>query len=63
MKLALPLLLFLGPCAVSAQRPPIIDMHLHARAAAYAGADPPAMCTPFEVMPRSDPARGVYEGR
>ena len=50
------------PSAASAQRPPIIDMHLHARAAAYAGADPPAMCTPFEIMPRSDPARGIYEG-
>ena len=50
------------PSAASAQRPPIIDMHLHARAAAYAGPSPPALCTPFEIMPRSDPARGIYEG-
>ena len=46
----------------TAQRPPIIDMHLHARPAAYAGTSPPAMCTPFEIMPRSNPARGIYEG-
>ena len=48
--------------ASAAQRPPIIDMHLHARPAAYAGANPPPLCAPFEVMPRSDPARGIYEG-
>ena len=42
--------------------PPIIDMHLHARRAAYAGANPPPMCTPFAIMPRSDPKDGVYEG-
>lgn len=41
---------------------PILDMHLHARAAKYAGADPPPMCTPFAIMPRSDPRTGVYEG-
>ncbi|MBL0916033.1 MAG: amidohydrolase family protein [Sphingopyxis sp.] len=43
-------------------RDPIIDMHLHARAANYAGDNPPPLCAPFEVMPRSDPAKGVYEG-
>ena len=48
--------------AAGAQRPPIIDMHLHARAAGYAGPNPPPMCTPFEIMPRSDPAQGIYEG-
>jgi hypothetical protein len=42
--------------------PPIIDMHLHARAARYAGANPPPMCTPFEIMPRTDPSKGIYEG-
>lgn len=46
----------------AAQRLPIIDMHLHARRAAYAGANPPPMCAPFAAMPRSDPRRGVYEG-
>lgn len=42
--------------------PPIIDMHLHARAAKYSGDNPPPMCTPFEIMPRSDPKAGIYEG-
>ena len=50
------------PAAADAAPPPIIDMHLHARRAAYAGENPPPMCTPFEVMPRSDPASGIYEG-
>ncbi|WP_422060095.1 amidohydrolase family protein [Sphingopyxis sp.] len=44
------------------QHEPIIDMHLHARAARYAGDNPPPMCTPFQIMPRSDPENGVYEG-
>jgi predicted TIM-barrel fold metal-dependent hydrolase len=50
------------PAPAVTERLPIIDMHLHARRAAYAGDDPPAMCTPFTIMPRSDPARSVYEG-
>lgn len=48
--------------AIAAQPLPIIDMHLHARPAAYTGSNPPPMCTPFEVMPRSDPRSGIYEG-
>ncbi len=40
---------------------PIIDMHLHARAANYIGPDPMPMCAPFNVMPRSDPKNGIYE--
>lgn len=43
-------------------REPIIDMHLHVRAAGYAGENPPPMCAPFEVMPRSDNRDGIYEG-
>lgn len=39
---------------LSAERLPIIDMHLHARRAAYVGANPPPMCAPFAVMPRVD---------
>ncbi len=39
---------------LSAERLPIIDMHLHARKAAYAGPNPPPMCAPFAVMPRVD---------
>ena len=55
-------LLALPPAMASAQRPPIIDMHLHVRAARYAGDNPPPMCTPFPIMPRSDPRAGIYEG-
>jgi len=43
-------------------RLPIIDMHLHARKADYIGSDPPPMCTPFEVMPRWDPAQSLEAG-
>ena len=43
-------------------RLPIIDMHLHARKADYAGPNPMPMCAPFLVMPRSDPAKSVAEG-
>lgn len=43
-------------------REPIIDMHLHVRAADYAGENPPPMCAPFQVMPRSDNRDGIYEG-
>lgn len=50
------------PALAQEAREPIIDMHLHARAAQYAGDHPPPMCTPFKVMPRSDPAKGIYEG-
>lgn len=38
------------------ERPlPIIDMHLHAREADYAGPNPLPLCAPFLVMPRWDP--------
>lgn len=43
--------------APTAAREPIIDMHLHARRAHYAGENPPPMCAPFSVMPHSDPRR------
>jgi uncharacterized protein len=45
-----------------AQRLPIIDMHLHARQAKYAGENPLPMCAPFAVMPRSDPKNGPAAG-
>ncbi|MXO50881.1 amidohydrolase family protein [Erythrobacter gaetbuli] len=51
-----------GSAEAQEAREPIIDMHLHVRSAVYAGQDPPPMCTPFEVMPRSDNRDGVYEG-
>lgn len=48
--------------AAAAAREPIIDMHLHVRGANYLGPDPPPMCTPFAVMPRSDSRRTPAEG-
>jgi len=48
--------------SASAQLLPIIDMHLHARRAAYAGPSPPPMCTPFPVMPRWDQRLPPGEG-
>jgi predicted TIM-barrel fold metal-dependent hydrolase len=57
--------LILTTCAADAwaeTRLPIIDMHLHARKADYIGSNPPPMCTPFEVMPRWDPARPFDTG-
>lgn len=41
---------------------PIIDMHMHARHADYIGKDPPPLCAPFTVMPRSDPKKGPSAG-
>jgi predicted TIM-barrel fold metal-dependent hydrolase len=55
-------LLIAGPVQAQRAGQPIIDMHLHARAAHYAGTNPPPMCTPFQIMPRSDPKNGIYEG-
>lgn len=62
MALQLYLALMAAQASASPQPPPIIDMHLHARKAGYAGADPMPMCTPFAIMPRSDPKNGVLEG-
>ena len=59
MKVALIAGLSLICCAAPADarsRPPIIDMHLHARHSDYAGPNSPPMCAPFSVMPRSDAA-------
>jgi predicted TIM-barrel fold metal-dependent hydrolase len=58
--LLLPVLL----CAdmLAQPRPPIIDMHLHARRANYLGPDPPPMCTPFDRMPRWDPSHPIATG-
>ncbi len=55
-------LLVLAGSAAAAQRLPIIDMHLHARHAKYAGENPMPMCAPFAVMPRSDPKNGPAAG-
>lgn len=56
------LLIGASPAEAQSSHQPIIDMHLHVRAARYAGEHPPPMCAPFAVMPRSDNSAGVYEG-
>ena len=57
------MLLLLASLALAGQdRPPILDMHLHARAADYVGANPPPMCAPFRAMPRWDPATRIEDG-
>jgi uncharacterized protein len=51
-----------APAEMQTPLQPIIDMHLHVRAARYIGDNPPPMCAPFAIMPRSDNKSGVYEG-
>lgn len=48
--------------AAAQERLPIIDMHLHARKADYIGPNPPPMCTPFTIMPRSDNTESIEAG-
>lgn len=47
--------------SIAQSREPIIDMHLHARKANYAGPNPFPMCAPFSIMPRWDP-KSIDEG-
>jgi predicted TIM-barrel fold metal-dependent hydrolase len=56
------LLAQLVPPAAPAEQLPILDMHLHVRKADYMGARPPAMCTPFQMMPRWDNALPIEQG-
>lgn len=54
-------LALIGPIAALAdQKPPIIDMHLHALAVDHQGPPPVAMCVPL-AMPTWDPARPYPE--
>ena len=64
MKIAMGLAALASASTVHAQGAgkPIIDMHMHARKAAYVGANPPPLCAPFTVMPRSDPKNGPAAG-
>ena len=39
------------------ERPPIIDVHLHAHAANHQGPPPRALCAPFETFPSWDPSQ------
>ncbi|HVQ10044.1 MAG TPA: amidohydrolase family protein [Allosphingosinicella sp.] len=57
------LLLLALPAAAGAQRrPPIIDMHIHARRLSYDGSNAPALCAPPVAMPRWDNARPLDAG-
>jgi hypothetical protein len=56
--MAFAMLLGVVPAHARATRLPILDMHLHARHADYAGPNPPPMCTPFQVMPRTEAGDG-----
>ncbi|MEA3013832.1 MAG: uncharacterized protein QOD42_2377 [Sphingomonadales bacterium] len=60
----LSMLLFLAlPGAAAAQgRPPIIDMHIHARRLSYDGSNAPSLCAPPVAMPRWDNARPLDAG-
>jgi predicted TIM-barrel fold metal-dependent hydrolase len=51
-----------GPLQAQGAGKPILDMHMHARQAAYAGKNPPPLCAPVAVMPRSDPKNGPEAG-
>lgn len=55
-------LMLLGLTGPAPARPPIIDMHLHARRADYDGAGAPPLCAPPTTMPRWDNARPLAEG-
>ena len=49
-------LCLLAAPAAAQERPPILDVHLHAYPADHLGPPPLAMCTPIDPMPRWDPA-------
>lgn len=51
------LLLSIAVSAASQERPPILDMHLHALPADAQGPPPLGMCTPIDPMPVWDPAQ------
>lgn len=52
------------PLRAAAQQPPpppILDMHMHARTAAFYGPPPLPMCAPVERMPRWDQRKPMWE--
>jgi predicted TIM-barrel fold metal-dependent hydrolase len=55
-------LLLLASATGAEARPPILDMHLHARRANFDGHDAPSLCAPPTVMPRWDNSRPLAEG-
>lgn len=62
IRLAAAALIILPIASPAQDRLPIIDMHLHARKADYIGPNPPPMCTPFTIMPRSDNIESIEAG-
>ncbi len=50
-----------GTTAAAKQRPPIIDMHMHARTASFYGPPPLPMCAPVERMPRWDQRKPMWQ--
>jgi uncharacterized protein len=56
MRLIAAALCFWSAGAAAKERPPIIDMHLHASTADQYGPPPLAMCTPLVELPAWDPA-------
>lgn len=59
--LSILLLLPLPLTGRQAAAPPILDMHMHARTAAFYGPPPMPICAPVERMPRWDPAKPMWE--
>jgi hypothetical protein len=51
----------LGGAVQGEERPPVIDMHLHALSAASQGPPPQAVCAPFERWPWRDPRMSAEE--
>lgn len=50
-----------APQAKPAGRSPILDMHMHARTAAFYGEPPIPLCAPVERMPRWDQRKPIWE--
>jgi predicted TIM-barrel fold metal-dependent hydrolase len=55
-------LMLCASSAAAGARPPIIDMHLHARRLNFDGTGAPALCAPPATMPRWDNRRPLADG-
>ena len=58
----LALLMLAAAAGIADARPPILDMHLHARRAGYDGRDAPSICAPPAAMPHWDNLRPLGDG-
>ena len=61
LSLACAMLLPLAAGAEEARPAPILDMHMHARTAAFYGKPPLPMCAPVERMPRWDQRKPMWQ--